>query len=117
MVNKLNWRTTVSNDDRVLYLRIMRDVKDYCRKGYIDTVVLLVNFISLPQTFVRRCYAQAPQPKPADVYILNWKVPDDVHLVMKELITFICQLNHVSFDVNGYKEAYDEFIQYCKKKT
>ena len=41
MMNQLNWNTTQSNDIRYLYLTIMRDLRQYCERGYCETEICL----------------------------------------------------------------------------
>ena len=113
-MNKLNWRTTQVNDNRVLYLRIMRDIRDYSKKGYIETIVLLCSFLILPMAYVRRMYRTA-EKKPCDYYVFDWNNKSQVRGMLTAMISYICALNHQWFDPTGFEEAFEEFTQYMKQ--
>ena len=112
-MNKLNWRTTQVDDDRVLYLRIMRDMKEYSKKGYIETVVLLCSFLLLPMTYVRRIYRTA-EKKPREIYVLQWNDKGQVRAFITDIIAYLCALNHQRFNPDAFEEAFEEFTQYIK---
>ena len=113
--NPLNWKTTSSKDSRMLYLTIMRNIKEYCAKGYCEVSVTFCNFVELPHSLICRILTNM-NLSPYDMHIIvNWSDYDSVHTFYRRFISMLCQLNGESFDSKAFNEAIDEFTQYITK--
>lgn len=116
MKNKLNWISTTSSDDKYLYLTIMRDLKDYCARGYCEVDIALYHFIELPQSLIKRILPTLASAKLVKHFIIDWADYDSVHRFYRMMIAIIVELNHVNFNTNAFNDAINEFTQYLDKK-
>lgn len=108
--------TTKSNDDRYLYLTIMRDLREYCAKGYCDVEICLFHFLELPASLVKRMLSDSPTSKQVGHMIIDWCNSNSVHTFMYKFIKIVTELNHVPMNIVAYDLAFDEFTQYINKK-
>lgn len=113
MKNKLHWNTITTDDDRVLYLAIMRDLKTYSRRGYCDLEICFYRFVELPDSFIHRRLAAMK----VDPYcFVDWKDYDGVLSFIKKVIKTLCSMINETLWQRQFTEAFDEFAQYLRKK-
>lgn len=116
MMNKLNWNTTNCDDDRVLYLTVMRDLKKYCARGYCEIEITLYHFVALPQSYIKRTLPTLASAKIVRHFIIDWSDYTSVHRFLRMMIAIICDLNDANFNSLAFNAAIDEFAQYLIKK-
>lgn len=114
MKNKLNWITTEADDDKYLYLTIMRDMKSYCAKGYCEIDIALYTFCELPNTLIKRMLMtikfNVSQP-----IIIDWGSFSSINRLMRIFITILCEINHANFNARAFLEAIQIFTQNISK--
>ena len=115
-MNKLNWNTTQSNDDRYLYLTIMRDLKQYCARGYCEVEITLYRFVALPQSYIKRILPTLTSAEIIGHVIVDWACYESVHRFLRMMTAIVVEMNHVAFDQKAFNDAIEEFTQYLKYK-
>lgn len=112
--NRLNWGSA-PDDDRLLYLQIMRDLEAYCAKGYCEIEITLFHFVGLPNSLIQRELKNIGHCKQVDHFVINWYRYEDVHRFFRFMIEIVCELNHQQFNSKAFNEAVDEKCQKLKK--
>lgn len=112
--NKLNWITTESQDDRYLYLTVMRDLKDYCKKGYCEVDITLYRFCGLPNAYIKRML-HVINIRNTNQLIIEWDKTCSVHRLMRIFITILCEVNSLHLNPKAFNEAIEEFCQYIRE--
>ena len=115
MMNQLNWNTTKSHDQRYLYLTIMRDLKQYCGRGYCETEICLYHFVALPNSLIKRLLNKLPLNIRIAHIIIDWSDYTSVHRFMRLMIAMVSQINNCPFDNKAFHAAFEEFAQYITK--
>lgn len=113
--NDLNWQNA-PKATKYLYLQIMRDLKDYCGKGYCEIEVTLYRFVTMPNSLTKRLLQSVPLYKRIKHFIVDWANFDSVYHFYVNFIKILCGLNHKPFDEKAFNEALDEQTQYLKYK-
>ena len=109
--NKLNWRTTQTTDDKMLYLTIMRDVKAYCAKGFCELSIALINFCELPQSLIIRDIRLMNLSAFDQHLIVYWSNYNSVHIFFRRFISILCKVNNEPLLSRAFNEAIFEFTQ------
>lgn len=107
--NSIHWNKTTSTDDRVVYLCAMRNLKDYCKRGFCDFVLAALRFTDYPSTMAHRVLAPYKDIKPAYV---DWHDYDSAHIFLRTFIARLCEVYHTRFNNVAFNEAWNEFSQY-----
>ena len=112
---EMNWKTTGSTDERYVYLTVMRDLKQYCAKGYCEIEICFYHFVTLPQCFVKRRMRELAPARFRRHLTVDWLDIDSVLAFYRLFITLLCQLNSLELDSDAFDEAFSEFSQYLTK--
>lgn len=112
---RMNWKTTGSTDERYVYLTVMRDLKQYCAKGYCEIEICFYHFVTLPRSYVKRRMKELAPTRFKKHLTVDWQSKDSVLRFCRLFITLLCQLNSLAFDSNAFDEAFSEFSQYLTK--
>ena len=115
MMNQLNWNTTKSNEPRYLYLTIMRDLRQYCERGYCETEICLYHFVALPNSLIKRLMGNLPYKLKIAHLIIDWSDYTSVHRFMRLMIAMVSHINNCPLDSKAFNEAFEEFSQYITK--
>ena len=115
MMMRMNWKTTGSTDERYVYLTVMRDLKQYCAKGYCEIEICFYHFVTLPQSYVKRRMAEIAPTRFKKHFTIDWQDRDSVLRFYRLFITLLCQLNSLVLNLNAFDEAFSEFSQYLTK--
>ena len=110
----LNWITTKTTDEKYVYLTVMRDLKQYCAKGYCEVEICFYHFLTLPRSYIKRRMAEIAPMRFKKHLMIDWRNKDAVHEFCLQFITLLCQLNSCKLDTRAFDEAFSEFIQYVK---
>ena len=113
-MSNLNWKTTKATDEKYVYLTVMRDLKQYCAKGYCEIEICFYHFVALPKSFIKRQMAEIAPMRFKRHLIIDWRNKDSVHAFYQQFITMLCQLNSLDLEENAFDEAFSIFIQYIK---
>lgn len=113
--NRLNWKTTTALGDKYLYLAIMRDMKNYCARGYCDVLIALIMFSNLPSSLVIRSYNALPASMRKDHIIIDWCTISSVKAAFEHFLKVLHEINHTYFSAKAYEEAISEFTQHLKQ--
>lgn len=115
--NLLNWKTTNTQDTRMLYLTIMRDVKEYCAKGYCEVSVCFGHFMTLPYSLISRKMNLLGLSDFERHIIVDWSDLNSVHVFYRRFISMCCSVNFEQFDAKAFRSAFDEFTQLLQLKS
>ena len=115
MMNQLNWNTTESRDLRLLYLTMMRDLRQYCDRGYCETEICLYHFVALPNSLIKRLLGNLPQNIKTAHVMIDWNDYTSVHRFMRMMVAIVSQINHYPLDSKAFNAAFEEFVQYITK--
>ena len=115
MIMRMNWKTTSSTDERYVYLTVMRDLKQYCAKGYCEIEICFYHFVILPRSFVKRRMKELAPARFKKHLTVDWADRDSVLAFYRLFITLLCQLNSLEFNPDAFDEAFSEFSQYLTK--
>lgn len=96
----------------MLYLTIMRDIRAYCSKGFMEVSVVFFSFVELPAGLINREVYQMNLSIFERHLIVDWGTYDSVHKFFRRFIALVCQLNHEDLDCKAFNDAFEEFIQY-----
>lgn len=113
--NQLNWGTTSTNDYRMLYLTIMRDIRAYCQRGYCELTVCFCHFMALPQSLIVRQLAAMKLSLSERHLIVDWSNEASVHVFLRRFVSLLSDYNQEQFHAKEFNEAYEEFTQYLTK--
>ena len=110
--NSIHWNMTSATDDRVVYLCVMRNLKDYCKKGYCDFLLAALKFSDLPATMAKRMLSPYKVVKP---FFVDWNDYDSAHIFLSTFIFKLTEAYQAKFNNVAFNEAWNEFSQYITK--
>lgn len=116
MANVFKWSTTNTTDHRMLYLTVMRDLKNYCSRGYCDITICLNRFLLLPNSFIARSLRTLPYHYRKDHFIVDWTDLGSVRAFFGSVFIIISHIVHVEIRSREYQAAFEEFTQNLTKK-
>ncbi len=108
------WSTTNTTDNRMLYLTVMRDLKDYCRRGYCDIQICLSRFLVMPQSLLIRLLKTTPAAFKKDHIIVDWADYGSVKAFLDCFFMIITHVTHAQIVRDDYEKAFKEFTQHLK---
>lgn len=114
-MNPLLWSTSTTTDLRYAYLTVMRDLKKYCAKGYIDTELFLITHMTICGSLVTKLMKDAPEELQVIIFIIDWKNEDQVRTTLETIIKLVSFMSHNTFRADLFASAFSEFGQYLKK--
>lgn len=109
-MNNLNWLNAPETDDVHLYLRVMRDLKSYCKRGYCEIDIAIINFVQLPKTLILRMLPTLVSSRVAKRFVIDWNDRESMHRFFRVMLAIICELNHQQFNNKAFNDAF-EYIQ------
>ncbi len=114
--NRLNWNTTSAQDDKYLYITIMRDIRAYCARGYCDLLITMIRFSDLPSPLVNREFLALNPKDRVNHIIIDWSNLSSVEAAIMKVMRALHGVNHTTINFAAYNEALNEFTMYLQKQ-
>ena len=106
--NSFHWNMTQSTDDRVVYLCVMRNLREYCKKGYCDFFLAAYRFSDYPPTLALRMLKPYRNMQP---FKFSWEDHQSRYDFVLQFIMMLARVYHSRFNRNAFDLAYEEFNQ------
>lgn len=93
----------------MVYLCAMRNLKEYCKKGYCDFMLAACRFSDYPQSLALRMLRPYRNMAP---FCFDWNNREEVYDFLLRFIRQITIVYHTRFNAHAFESAFEEFSQY-----